>query len=177
MKKEFLSGSVTKILGINQNLLTQWISRGQVKASKPASGSGSRNIFSVADICKIELFQQLIAVGLSRSQAAGVAFSGKENDLIEETINSLIKDWQEYCKEYSKELTTGWRTLLTGVTMPDPVYFLFEKKPEGTYARKLPTARDFGSLYDDQKDNILFHIVNISKIIGIVLKRIGEIEE
>lgn len=72
--KEYLLSDVSKHLDIKQGLLSQWIARGFVKASQPASGSGTRNIFSNEDICRIDLFIKFIAAGFTRSGASRLAF-------------------------------------------------------------------------------------------------------
>jgi len=75
LPNKFLASTVRRLTGLSQNLLTQWIDRGFIKASTPASGSGTRNKFNVHDIYKIELFKLLNQVGFTRSTASKIAFT------------------------------------------------------------------------------------------------------
>ena len=98
-KQEYLAAEVCKITDLNQNQLTAWLTRGFIKPSVPADGSGTRNIFSVEDIFRIELFKQLKSSGFNLSGAAGVAFiddSSYSGKYLIEAISHSIKEVEAY---------------------------------------------------------------------------------
>jgi hypothetical protein len=66
---------VRKVVGVSQNLLSQWQDRRHVKPSHPATGQGTRNLYSIENICQIMLFKELNGVGFSRSESSILAFT------------------------------------------------------------------------------------------------------
>lgn len=76
----YQAGVVRKVVGISQNLLSQWQDRHHVKPSHPASGQGTRNLYSIENICQIMLFKELNRVGFSRSESSILAFTEKTQE-------------------------------------------------------------------------------------------------
>jgi len=76
------------IAGIDKELLSQWIKRGQVVPDSKAEGTGTRNLFSGASICKILLFKELCeSVNINRNKASSVVFSDGFKNLFEYYLN------------------------------------------------------------------------------------------
>jgi len=72
--REFLLSDVMEIIGIKKTSLENWIGFGYVGPSiQKATGTGSRNIFSLEDLCEIGLFKRLVDRGFSREEAAKFA--------------------------------------------------------------------------------------------------------
>ena len=71
---EFKSSDVCELLNIDQNLLTQWIERGLIKASLPANGSGTRNIFTIEDICRVWAVKKLSSFGFRLRKASEIVY-------------------------------------------------------------------------------------------------------
>ena len=66
MKKDphqFLRADVIRILKIKGHKFNQWLARGFIKPENPADGSGTRNVFSIEDLCRIKLFDPLAGSG------------------------------------------------------------------------------------------------------------------
>jgi len=74
---------ISKKLNIKYGRLREWIDRGYIKPSKPATGQGSKSEFTLFDVYMVELFSQLLSRGFSRGVAA-------------ENINSEIKENLHY---------------------------------------------------------------------------------
>ncbi len=70
MDKTFTTFDIVKILGIERNLLAQWLMRGYISPSvQRAQGPGTKNLFSRNDLYNIRLFQQLVDTGIRRDEA------------------------------------------------------------------------------------------------------------
>lgn len=70
MDKSFTTFEIAKMLQIERNLLAQWLMRGYISPSiQRAQGPGSKNLFSLQDLYKICLFQQLVDSGIRRDEA------------------------------------------------------------------------------------------------------------
>lgn len=70
MERTFTTFEIVKILGVERNLLAQWLMRGYITPSiQRARGVGTKNIFSRNDLYNIRLFQQLVNTGIRRSEA------------------------------------------------------------------------------------------------------------
>ena len=84
----YTAKAVTAIAGIDKELLSQWIKRGQVVPDRKAQGSGTRNFFSAAGICKILLFKELCeSVNINRKKASTLVFSDGFTNLFEYYLN------------------------------------------------------------------------------------------
>ena len=71
MKTEFSTLDIVKALGIPRERLREWIDRGFIKPSiQEAEGQGTKSLFSLADLYRIEAFKWLVNMGLSRVVAA-----------------------------------------------------------------------------------------------------------
>jgi hypothetical protein len=67
---EFTTFDFDKKLGIQRNLLAQWIMRGYIAPSVTrAKGLGTRNLFSRNDAYRIVLFKKLVETGIRREEA------------------------------------------------------------------------------------------------------------
>jgi hypothetical protein len=80
--------AVTEIAGIDKELLSQWLKRGQVVPDRKAEGTGTRNLFSGATICKILLFKELCeSANINRKRASALVFSDGFKNLFEYYLN------------------------------------------------------------------------------------------
>ena len=66
------TAEISKRLGIPRERLNDWLKRGYISPSHPATGTGGQHRFSRSDAYRIYLFQQLLAEGVPRDKAAGV---------------------------------------------------------------------------------------------------------
>lgn len=70
MEKSFTTFDIVKILGIERNLLAQWLMKGYITPSvRRAKGTGTKNLFSRNDLYKMKLFKQLVDTGILRDEA------------------------------------------------------------------------------------------------------------
>jgi len=70
MSQEFTTFEIEKRLGIQRNLLAQWLMRGYIVPSvSRATGLGTKNLFSRNDLYKISLFKMLVETGIRRDEA------------------------------------------------------------------------------------------------------------
>jgi hypothetical protein len=68
--EEFTTFDFDKKLGIQRNLLAQWIMLGYIVPSVTrAKGLGTKNLFSRNDAYKIVLFRKLVEAGIQRKEA------------------------------------------------------------------------------------------------------------
>lgn len=71
MKKQFSTFEVDKILKITHSSLQQWMNRGFIVPSiQIAKGRGTRSIFSLEDVYRARIFQELHRAGLPQSEAS-----------------------------------------------------------------------------------------------------------
>jgi hypothetical protein len=69
-EEKFTTFDIEKKLGLQRNLLAQWIMRGYITPSiARAKGLGTRNIFSRNDLYRIMLFKKLVETGIRRDEA------------------------------------------------------------------------------------------------------------
>jgi DNA-binding transcriptional MerR regulator len=60
---------VEKILGIRKKRLSDWLQRGFIKPSAHSKGQGTQAYFLRDDMILIELFRQMLDLGLDRSRS------------------------------------------------------------------------------------------------------------
>jgi hypothetical protein len=70
MEKEFSTFDVIKLLGVKRERLREWMNQGFIMPTIPASGIGSKAIFSILDIYKIAVFKILVDAGMNRRKAS-----------------------------------------------------------------------------------------------------------
>jgi len=68
----FSSFSVCDVIEVPHERFRQWLRRGDVEATTPAEGQGTRAEFTAPDIYRAELFKRLVDSGYRREVAAGV---------------------------------------------------------------------------------------------------------
>jgi hypothetical protein len=175
LKKDFLSSDVVRILDISQNLLTQWIDRGFVKASQPASGSGTRNVFCIEDLCRIELFKQLLSAGFTRKGAASIAFGSEDGAPEPSFITQAIS-------ESIKVVLSG--TYLEKSSLKDKVIIAVSKFKLGKDASlsswPIKNAEDFLRLYNYEGsmwENNIVYLINFTNIALQVINKIKEVSD
>lgn len=162
MRKEFLLSDVIKILEIKESLLNQWINRGFIKASKPAYGSGTRNIFSIDDLCRIELFRELIGTGLTRSGASQVALSSHPDKPDDFVSNSIGKALDSLNNENPKPILMA--VCMTDESAKDAEvisWSLDKKSVEYVYKTGEPA-----------EGPAVFHMINFTNIAAKIIKKI-----
>lgn len=71
MKQEYSTFDIDKRLGVKRNCIQPWLDAGFIKPSiQRATRRGQRNLFSVSDLYRIKLFQELLETGISRREAS-----------------------------------------------------------------------------------------------------------
>lgn len=71
MQQEFTTFDVMRILKIDRERLREWTKKGYIRPSiQEATGTGTKSLFSKADLYRIGLFRKLIAAGIQRDGAA-----------------------------------------------------------------------------------------------------------
>ena len=61
---------VVKIMDIKRMKLQDWIGRGLIVPATPAQGYGTKNVFTIENLCQIELFRSLLMKGFARKTAS-----------------------------------------------------------------------------------------------------------
>ena len=161
----FRAGVVSRVTGLPVKLITQWIDRGLIKPANRATGSGGRHLFSVENICKIELFKLLNERGYTRSAGAAII----ESEIFEypgilHLCSTLYQDSQD-SKEY--------KTLLTKKSF-DPMYLGFYNSGAIVF---IGDKNGMAGLYWSLKDWEDIYIVNIAAIIERVYNSISAMGE
>lgn len=70
MEKEFSTFDVKKILDIKRERLREWMNNKFISPTQPASGVGTKAIFSILDVYKIGVFKKLVESGINRRKAS-----------------------------------------------------------------------------------------------------------
>lgn len=175
LPKEFFASIVIAVTGLSQNLLTQWLDRTHIRASTPASGSGTRNKFTIDDICRIELFKLLNESGFTRSMASRIAFAplvdpaNPTGDL----LHMCVCDWECYYKK-----TRPVSTILNGMQLrPKSYYIGYLRSDKGVSSYPLLTPGHFRDLYQylDTEKSAICHVVNLSIIVEKVFEKIDKL--
>ena len=168
-QKEFLSADVCRITGIKSNTFGQWLARGFIRPSRPAGRSGYRNVFTMEDLCRIELFRLLTDSGFSRTNAAKFAFPAAE-DGVSDKIERIFKKAIKAIKDY---VTGGEGTLLTGSSrFPEPLFLAFWHSTEGTWVMDVNTVDQFTKLYKHLQFQSGAYVVNVTEIANAVFEKI-----
>lgn len=130
-KMKLFSGSdVVKTLGINQKLLTQWVDRHLVIPTKKAKGPGDKNEFTIADIIRISIMKKLADSGVSRKQAAVIAFY-PEDDPDGASFSQIINRVLDSCIQAQK-----WRMErrpILGAPVLERCIMVFFRDADGNY--------------------------------------------
>ena len=71
MKNQFSTFDIEKILRVKRNTLQPWLDAKFIAPTiQKATRRGTKNIFAVTDLYKIELFRRLLLCGISRNEAS-----------------------------------------------------------------------------------------------------------
>jgi hypothetical protein len=70
MEKEFSTFEVMKILDIKRERLREWMNNKFISPTQPASGVGTKAIFSILDVYKTGVFKKLVESGINRRKAS-----------------------------------------------------------------------------------------------------------
>ena len=70
MKEQFSTLDIVKALKIPRERLREWTTREFIKPQRPASGKGTKAIFSVWEVYGVALFRMLVEHGFDRKFAA-----------------------------------------------------------------------------------------------------------
>lgn len=94
MRNEFSTFDIVKALGIPRERLKDWMNNGFVKPTIPATGQGTKAVFTRVDLYFTELFRDLLNRGFKRERAAD--FTRK--------ISEILKSKKEGPEEGAKRL-------------------------------------------------------------------------
>jgi len=71
VNRTFTASEVEKITGVKRTRLQQWLEKNYIVPSvHVADGYGTRNIYSIGDVYRIEAFKRMVEGGLLREKAA-----------------------------------------------------------------------------------------------------------
>ena len=70
MQNEFTTFDIIKALEIPRERLREWMKLGFIKPTQEADGKGTKAIFTKQDCYRVELFRQLLQMGLQRKLAS-----------------------------------------------------------------------------------------------------------
>lgn len=166
--EEFRVSDVARILDVSPRNLSQWCDRGMIRPERPAEGSGTRNLFSLEDLCRTALFLRL-AKTFSLHGASAVAFASKGHPVhlaFFTAIGALRKHEEDAAKR---------KSLLSRTPPPVPVYVAFAEGPEGMEAsHPCSGAADLAKTIAALEGRPFFLVVNLCGIAAEVLERIRE---
>lgn len=78
-KVHYTTFEIEKILGIHKTTLAEWMRRGYVKPSfQKANGRGTKNLFDFTDLCRLWMFQGLVASAEVPRKSAAVMSNNPE---------------------------------------------------------------------------------------------------
>jgi hypothetical protein len=69
----FTTFDIVKMLNIKRERLRKWIDEGFITPDKKADGVGTKALFSLDSVYKIQLFLELLWIGLTREKAKEIA--------------------------------------------------------------------------------------------------------
>ena len=169
-KKTFSTNEVASICGIKLNRLNNWLNTGLVSPSiEKASGHGTKNVFSLADVYNVLLFLKLLNLGFARESASQIltlAFT-KEPDRYH-----LFPDLGSVIGEQP------WIIVTKGIVDgKDNIYSY--RCDHGNYGRGL-TGKDKGDFLEEIQSNFMagsdfVFIINLSRIVIEVDRKIREL--
>lgn len=87
---EFSTLDIVKALKISRERLRSWMDANFIKPTRPASGQGSRAIFTLADVYGIALFKDLIDRGFNRKVASGLLHGVFVDNSIVDNISYIL---------------------------------------------------------------------------------------
>jgi len=92
MKNEFSSFDAAKILDLPMERLRQWLKLGFIKPTVPATGQGTKAVFTLDDLYGVALFKKLLDAGFTRTVAGEYVrqFLNKEKSTPERHIADYI---------------------------------------------------------------------------------------
>ena len=70
MRDEFSTLDIVKALEIERERLREWMNRGFIKPTHPSAGQGTKAIFSREDVHCVQLYRQLVEIGIDRDMAS-----------------------------------------------------------------------------------------------------------
>ena len=175
---EFYASDVTKITGVKRLRLHQWIEQGFLRPSiQEASGHGTRNIYSRADLYKIALFKKLVESGLQRKRVAEIIntkFSvGDQENSLGAWLKKEKRDFWFVVGRKESELSVFVHQLA-----PTPkTYGLGEKVEEYKSRGKAPSKTVYETVknwFEDGGDDVF--IINLSKVMKDIDQKISEVK-
>ena len=154
--RQFLLSDVMEIIGIKKTSLENWLGfRYIVPSIQEATGTGSRNIFNLEDLCKIALFKRLIERGFSRKEASKFANASMAPDRpdLGSMFNLYLKMWE-------------------GSLLVDPAFIAYKR--EGEEIKMFPLGlEDMGRLKRILKNADECFILNINQMITEICTKVG----
>jgi len=164
----FSGSDVVRAVGMNQKVLTQWIDRGLIIPAKKAAGSGDKNGFTLLDIIRVGMMKQLADFGLSRGEAARIAFYPEGNpagDVLSQIINRVLHSCRQAQKARKEGL--GW-----GAAVAEPCLVVFFKGADGNYNEtECSTLKDLRVLFNNPYETAT--IIHLTRLVQRVIEALG----
>lgn len=169
MEKEdglFRVSEVARLLGVPARNLSQWCDRGLVRPESPAEGSGTRNLFTLEDLCRTALFIKLSRT-FTLAGASSVAFASKGHPVHQAFFTALGKLARHKTDKKSS------KTLLSQNPPPEALYVAFtEAGKEMEATRPCGSARELAETLAGLSSHPFFLVVNLTQIAVDVLEKI-----
>jgi hypothetical protein len=149
---------IIEVVGINQEVLSQWLGWGYVIPDTPAEGAGTRNWYKASTVCQIYLFNELISAGkFSRKKASEFAFAPEVKTLFEIAIAS---------EKVKKALHPRYE----GTNPPFSVAFM--RHGDDTTVQYITSRLEYEKLYERMIATRSVHIENLTWITIKILLRL-----
>jgi hypothetical protein len=158
---------IIEVVGINQELLSQWLGWGYVIPDTPAEGAGTRNWYKISTVCQIYLFNELISVGkFSRKKASEFAFAPEVKTLFEIAIAS------EKVKKALHPRYEGTNPPFSKAFTNPPFSVAFIRRGDDTTVQYITSRLEYEKLYERMIATRSVHIENLTWITIKILLRL-----
>jgi hypothetical protein len=174
-RDEFTSFEVAKALDISIERMRQWMNFGFIKPNKPATGRGTKSVFTREDVFRAALFLKQLEMGVNRKYAAILANMLLSKENLQGAIKQIVGD--EATEILKGNIPKGKKDLLMVIIHPDKK----ENEKLGTIKTiliigELPSVEE---MTKDPKTNERFKwtymtVINISHFMKSVAARLPE---
>ncbi|MEW5735556.1 MAG: MerR family transcriptional regulator [Thermodesulfobacteriota bacterium] len=167
LPEEFRVSDVARILNVSQRNLSQWCDRGLVRPEKKASGSGTRNLFTLEDLCRTALFLRLSRT-FSLPGASAVAFASQGHP-IHHAFFAALAGLSQHGSE-----TGSSKSLLARTPPPGPLFVAFVETEDGMEAsRPCASPAELTRAFETMQAYAYFLVVNLTSIAEDVLAKVS----
>lgn len=141
---------IVKGLGIARERLREWMTRGFVVPSVQADGVGTKALFSIEDVYRVELFKELLAVGFNRISAEMVCMQISNKELTQGSFVHL--NWVRNPIKSFTDTKTGRSTPASGYMLAPVVSTSGDKADYGFQINLVSLRQDVQSAMDSIRE-------------------------